>query len=88
MHFLEHLGIETCCRCNPICKIRTFKQRKSICLAATRMTCDENAELHVINGRIQCFCKRGYYGNGRTCSGRFDKKLYYSKEYFYTFFSL
>ncbi|CAB4041983.1 sushi, von Willebrand factor type A, EGF and pentraxin domain-containing 1-like isoform X4, partial [Paramuricea clavata] len=30
--------------------------------------CDENAEAHMINGAIDCFCKRGYYGNGKTCS--------------------
>ena len=48
-----------------------FDQRKSICLSVTDITCNENAESHVINGMIECFCKRGYYGNGKKCAGRF-----------------
>jgi hypothetical protein len=34
--------------------------------------CDENAEWHVIDGMIECFCNYGYYGNGTDCTGTFD----------------
>ncbi|XP_046861781.1 adhesion G protein-coupled receptor L4-like [Xenia sp. Carnegie-2017] len=30
--------------------------------------CDENAESHIINGTVECFCKDGYFGDGENCS--------------------
>ncbi len=38
----------------------------------TDNTCHENAVRHVINGVIECFCKRGFYGNGKNCTGKFN----------------
>ena len=37
----------------------------------TENRCDENAEGYEINGVIECFCKRGFYGNGENCTGMF-----------------
>ena len=31
--------------------------------------CHENAARHLINGTTECFCKQGYYGNGKNCTG-------------------
>ena len=33
------------------------------------VTCDENANEHIINGETECFCKPGYYGDGESCTG-------------------
>lgn len=52
----------------------------SVYFFKTEHPCDENAEAHMINGVIDCFCKRGYYGNGKTCSG-----LLYIDDNFVTF---
>ena len=37
----------------------------------TEVTCDENANKHIINGQTECFCKPGFYGDGESCKGIF-----------------
>ena len=32
-------------------------------------TCDANAVSHEVGGKIECFCNRGFHGNGTTCTG-------------------
>ncbi len=38
----------------------------------TDNTCHENAVGHVINGVFECFCKPGFYENGKNCTGNFN----------------
>ena len=38
----------------------------------TDNSCHDDAVGHVINGVIECFCKRGFYGNGTNCTGIFE----------------
>ena len=43
--------------------------KDKFCVYPTDSTCHQDAVGHVINGVIECFCKRGFYGNGTNCTG-------------------
>ena len=53
-------------------KVRKRTEKDKFCLYPTDNTCHEDAVGHVINGVIECFCKRGFYGNGTNCTGIFE----------------